>query len=251
MATDNQGALVVPLPTPELHQADCLDLLAGEALPKAPSVTPKVLADDAWLDELADTLSEQGWLELDLTHRLHAGLLPALYREVATLSNTDAMDLAGVGRGADLVQDHRVRRDKIAWLEGITEPQGLLFQTFDTLMAGLNQRLYLGLKRFEAHYATYQPGDFYKRHVDSFRGRSSRMVSLVIYLNEDWGLEDGGELRLFHPENDDLPMGLVRPKAGRAVLFLSEEIPHEVLPAKRTRFSIACWFRRDEIPLPL
>ncbi|OZB11625.1 MAG: hypothetical protein B7X58_12225, partial [Marinobacter sp. 34-60-7] len=61
MATDNQGALVVPLPTPELHQADCLDLLAGEALPMAPSVTPKVLADDAWLDELADTLSEQGW----------------------------------------------------------------------------------------------------------------------------------------------------------------------------------------------
>jgi SM-20-related protein len=151
----------------------------------------------------------------------------------------------------DLVQDRRVRRDKIAWLDGVTEPQNLLFQTFGTLMVGLNQRLYLGLKRFEAHYATYHPGDFYKRHVDSFRGRSSRMVSLVMYLNEDWGLEDGGELRLFHPENDEQAIGLVRPKAGRAVLFLSEEIPHEVLPAHRTRFSIACWFRRDEVPLPL
>lgn len=251
MATDNLGTVVVPLPTPELHQAGCLDLLAGDGVPITAPARSSFLAEDAWLDELADTLSEQGWLEVDLEGRLPEGLLSALQREVSTLNNTDAMDRAGVGRGADLVQDHRVRRDKIAWLDGVTEPQGLLFLVFDTLMAGLNQRLFLGLKRYEAHYATYQPGDFYKRHVDSFRGRSSRMVSLVMYLNEEWGIEDGGELRLFHPENEDLPIGLVRPKAGRAVLFLSEEIPHEVLPAHRTRFSIACWFRRDEIPLPL
>lgn len=251
MATDNLGTVVVPLPTSELHHAECFDLLAGDGTPVIPPASPEFLADDAWLDALADTVSEQGWLELDLSGRLPAGLLPALYREVSTLNNTDAMDRAGVGRGADLVKDQRVRRDKIAWLDGVTEPQQALFSAFDTLMAGLNQRLYLGLKRFEAHYATYHPGDFYKCHLDSFRGRSSRMVSLVLYLNEDWGLEDGGELRLFHPDQEDQPIGLVRPKAGRAVLFLSEEIPHEVLPAHRTRFSIACWFRRDEIPLPL
>jgi SM-20-related protein len=34
-------------------------------------------------------------------------------------------------------------------------------------------------------------------------------------------------------------------------LFMSEEIPHEVLSANRTRYSLACWFRQDEVPLPL
>jgi SM-20-related protein len=34
-------------------------------------------------------------------------------------------------------------------------------------------------------------------------------------------------------------------------LFMSEEVPHEVLPAARTRHSIACWFRQDVVPVPL
>ncbi len=80
------------------------------------------------------------------------------------------------------------------------------------------------------------------------------MVSLVLYLNEGWQLQDGGgELRVFSPpDNEDQMVGLVRPEAGRAALFLSEDVPpHEVLPANRTRYSIACWFRQDEVPLPL
>jgi len=35
----------------------------------------------------------------------------------------------------------------------------------------------------------------------------------------------------------------VSPKGGRLVLFLSEEFPHEVLPANQERYSIAGWFR--------
>lgn len=209
------------------------------------------LIDEQWLDELAHALSEQAWLALDLSARLPAGLLTALRNEVTLLHKTDAMNRAGIGRGADLVENRSVRRDRIAWLEGFSEPQALLFRFLEQLREALNQRLFLGLKRFEAHYATYQSGDFYKRHVDSFRGRASRVISLVLYLNDDWGLEDGGELRLFSPEDEASPVGLVRPEVGRAVLFLSEEMPHEVLPAKRTRYSIACWFRQDDVPLPL
>jgi SM-20-related protein len=58
-------------------------------------------------------------------------------------------------------------------------------------------------------------------------------------------------LQVFSPREEDRAIGLVRPDAGRAVLFLSEDVPHEVLPARRTRYSIACWFRQDEVPLPL
>jgi len=253
MSSDSDQINIIPFPNPALGQVlDEVDRVVGEE--RASSVAtedPGLDIDHQWLDRLADGLSESAWMEIDLTSRLPAGLLDALYNEVIILDRTDAMKRAGVGRGADLVRDRRVRRDKIAWLDGYSEAQSLLFDCFEQIRTGLNQRLYLGLKRFEAHYATYNAGDFYKRHLDSFRGRSSRMVSLVLYLNESWGLEDGGELRVFSPEDKEQAIGQVRPEAGRAVLFLSEEVPHEVLPARRTRYSIACWFRQDEVPLPL
>ncbi|MFO8142525.1 MAG: hypothetical protein R6T87_11740, partial [Marinobacter sp.] len=129
-------------------------------------VTVAGLIDEQWLDELAHALSEQAWLTLELSARLPEGLLAALLKEVTILHKTDAMSRAGIGRGADLMKNRSVRRDRIAWLEGYSEPQALLFRFLGQLREGLNQRLFLGLKRFEAHYATYQSGDFYKRHVD-------------------------------------------------------------------------------------
>ena len=253
MHSDADQAIIIPFPDPVLERAaDQLEQVAGDELMSTVTgadVQPAI--DDFWLDELADGLSESAWMELDLTPRLPAGLLAALRNEVAILDKTEAMSRAGIGRGSGLVKDRSVRRDKIAWLDGYSEPQRLLFECLEQIREGLNRRLYLGLKRFEAHYATYHPGDFYKRHLDSFRGRASRVVSLVLYLNEDWGLEDGGELRVFAAADSGQMVGQVRPEAGRAVLFLSEQVPHEVLPARRTRYSIACWFRQDEVPLPL
>ena len=204
-----------------------------------------------WLDELASGLSEHGWMSLDVGSRLGANLLAALKQEVQILDRTDAMKKAGIGRGNDLTRDRSVRRDKIAWLQGVTAPQAALFEFFEAIRQGLNQRLFLGLKRFETHYATYHSGDFYKQHLDSFKGRASRVVSLVLYLNEEWQAADGGALQVFNRDNDHEVCGTVLPEAGRMALFMSEEIPHEVLPANRTRYSLACWFRQDEVPLPL
>jgi SM-20-related protein len=36
----------------------------------------------------------------------------------------------------------------------------------------------------------------------------------------------------------------IKPRPGCVVLFLSDEVEHEVLPATRDRWSIAGWFRR-------
>lgn len=206
---------------------------------------------DQWLDELAEGLTESGWMSLDVRDHLGNDLLVALRDEVRILDATDAMKKAGVGRGTDLIRDRSVRRDRIAWLQGITAPQRELFRCLERIRAGLNRRLFLGLKRFESHYATYQPGDFYRKHVDSFAGRASRVVSLVLYFNEDWQPTDGGELQVFNRDSRDEVCGLILPEMGRMVLFLSEEIPHEVLPANRTRYSLASWFRQDEVPLPI
>lgn len=204
-----------------------------------------------WLEELAEGLSEHGWMTLDVAGVLGRSLLASLASEVALLDRADAMKRAGIGRGTDLTRDRSVRRDRIAWLQGITAPQAALFDFFESIQAGLNRRLFLGLRRYEAHYATYQPGDFYKKHLDSFQGRASRVISLVLYLNQNWHSEEGGELQVFNRENDNEVCAQVVPEAGRIAVFLSEEIPHEVLPAYRTRHSVACWFRQDEVPLPL
>lgn len=219
--------------------------------PAFPGMEPAPAVSDQWLDGLADGLTEHGWMSQNVAQRLGAGLLSGLRNEVEILDRTEALMKAGVGRGTDLLRDRSVRRDKIAWLQGETAVQAELFDFFESVRLGLNQRLFLGLKRFEAHYATYHEGDFYRRHVDSFQGRASRVVSLVLYLNEGWEEADGGALQVFNRENQNEVCGTVLPEEGRMALFMSEEIPHEVLPANRTRYSIACWFRCDEIPLPL
>ena len=238
-----------PLTTP-LHSAE--DAVAGsdvQLMGLAPDQR-EALSED-WLDELASGLSEHGWMSVDARSWLGSNLLAALKQEVQILDRTDAMKKAGIGRGNDLVRDRSVRRDKIAWLQGVSAPQAALFEFFEMIRQGLNQRLFLGLKRFETHYATYHSGDFYKQHLDSFKGRASRVVSLVLYLNEEWHAADGGALQVFNRDNDHEVCGTVLPEAGRMALFMSEEIPHEVLPANRTRYSLACWFRQDEVPLPL
>lgn len=245
--------VVTPIRDPLSHTISReLDAVAGGDIALVDGDGPSAAGiSEDWLDQLADGLSEYGWMSLDVRNQLGTALLSALRDEVAILDRTDAMKTAGIGRGSDLVRDRAVRRDRIAWLQGITPPQAELFRFLDTIRCGLNQRLFLGLKRFETHYATYHPGDFYKRHLDSFRGRASRVVSLVLYLNEDWAPEDGGALRVYNRDNENEVCGMLFPEAGRMALFLSEEIPHEVLPANRTRYSLACWFRQDEVPLPL
>ncbi|MEX2475941.1 2OG-Fe(II) oxygenase [Marinobacter sp.] len=222
------------------------------AVPICSSVPPEpagVLGD--WLDAVAVGLTDYGWVSVDVGDHMGDQLLQSLRDEIQILDLTAGMKAAGVGRGADHTRDRSIRRDKIAWLQGVTVPQNALFDFFDGVRAGLNRRLFLGLKRFEAHYATYQPGDFYRRHLDSFAGRASRVVSLVLYLNEDWQAADGGALQIFNRENDLEICGSVLPEMGRMAIFMSEDIPHEVLQANRTRYSVACWFRQDEVPLPL
>ncbi|MCK7550015.1 MULTISPECIES: 2OG-Fe(II) oxygenase [Marinobacter] len=216
---------------------------------EAPAIDVPV--SEAWLDTLAAGLTDSGWMSLDVREKLGRSLLQGLLDEVRILDVTESMKDAGIGRGADLIRDRSVRRDKIAWLQGATVPQQLLLRFLDEVRMGLNRRLFLGLKRIESHYATYHSGDFYRRHVDSFAGRASRVVSLVLYLNDEWASTDGGALQIYSRDSQNKVCGTVLPEMGRIALFMSEDIPHEVLPANRTRYSLACWFRQDEVPLPL
>lgn len=168
-------------------------------------------------------------------------LAKALWQQVHGLSQRE-FEQAGVGREQDHMLNAFVRSDEICWITGETETGADWLTWAGALQGYLNRRLFLGLFSFESHYAHYAPGHFYKRHLDAFKGDANRMLSLVVYLNPGWQPNDGGELVIYSGDEGDRAIR-VTPGFGTVVAFLSEEFPHEVLPANRDRFSIAGWFR--------
>lgn len=172
---------------------------------------------------------------------LPAEILVALQDQVVTLNESEFFR-AGIGRKAQYHTNDFVRSDEVCWMTGETPPGAAWLQWAEDLRVAINRRLFMGLFSFESHYAWYRAGAYYKRHYDAFRGQTNRVLSVVAYLNSDWAADDGGELVLYKDANDREGLR-VTPLAGTVVVFLSEDFPHEVLPAKRDRFSIAGWYR--------
>lgn len=192
------------------------------------------------LETASQALAERGWWLG--TDAVDMDLVDDLRTDLDQLRDNDELERAGIGRDLDFQLAERVRGDRIHWLSRGSDAQARLLAQMESLRQTLNESLFLGLFEFEAHYAHYPPGSFYRRHLDSFRGAANRIVSAVIYLNDDWRDGDGGELVLYAESGDEV-LATIAPKAGSMLLFLSEELPHEVLPARRDRFSIAGWYR--------
>jgi SM-20-related protein len=132
-----------------------------------------------------------------------------------------------------------VRGDYIQWIDKSTAPPELLvyLDRLHELALFLNRSLFLSLKDAEVHMTVYPAGTFYKRHLDQFRKDDHRILSVICYLNENWTESDGGQLRLYlDDENLD-----VQPTAGTLVCFRSDQLEHEVLPARRQRLSLTGW----------
>lgn len=189
-------------------------------------------------DEIAEALAGPGFIILDGVFPSHQtqGLVDLIAAKQSQLTR------AGIGREGDYQLNDFVRGDAIQWLESGDLPVTEFLSAMDKLRQALNERLFLGLRDYEAHFASYAPGAFYKKHRDAFRGKPGRKVSSVFYLNPDWDLSAGGELVLYD-EAGEQELVRVAPECGRLILFLSEDFPHEVLPAQHSRQSIAGWFR--------
>ncbi|PTS82210.1 2OG-Fe(II) oxygenase [Pseudomonas sp. HMWF032] len=194
----------------------------------------------ALLTHIVDDLAEHGW-SLQ-TQFIAPSLTLKLAEECRKRAAQGALAPAGVGRGAQQQIREGVRGDHIQWLEaGQQASCDEYLQVLDELRQALNQGLYLGLEDFEGHFALYPPGAFYQKHLDRFRDDDRRAVSVVFYLNEDWQAEQGGALRLYLANGETRD---VLPQAGSLLVFLSADMPHEVLPACRDRLSLTGWFRR-------
>jgi SM-20-related protein len=192
------------------------------------------------LSAVVDDLATRGWSEQ--ANFLPADLVRALATECRRRAAEGELNPAGVGRGAAQEVREAIRGDHTLWLDpGESDDCDQYLDAMDELRLAINQGLFIGLEDYECHFALYPPGAFYRRHLDRFRDDDRRAVSAVFYLNENWQPGDGGELRMFLA---DEVVRDVQPTAGTLVVFLSGDIPHEVLAARRDRLSLTGWFRR-------
>jgi SM-20-related protein len=137
--------------------------------------------------------------------------------------------------------DNTVRGDKIYWLDRLhnNAAENVFFDLMDGFVAHLNSTCFTGITGYEFHYTLYEPGSFYKKHLDQFKNNGSRQYSMVMYLNENWVTPDGGELCVY--QNGDTE--LISPMNGKSVFFKSSELAHEVLLCNKARMSITGWLK--------
>lgn len=199
------------------------------------------LLNECLFGQVAEDLRNQGY-----SIRENA-ISPQMVKALQDLQNSftdDEFKHAGIGRGQSFVKNTRVRTDEIRWIDDQSQTGKDWLTWAAAFKTYLNRSLILGLFSFESHFARFNAGDFYKTHLDAFKGSANRVLSLVVYLNDDWSETDGGELVLYMDEHDKQGIRVL-PRAGTLVCFLSEDFPHEVLPANKTRLSIAGWFRQN------
>ena len=191
---------------------------------------------------IIDDLCAKGWsIQNDYLSRPAA---ETLKNRLTGLDAASALSTAGIGRKDEHQIAPDIRKDRTYWLERENSEDLMYLSLMNDLKTGLNRNLFLGLFEYEAHYAVYPPGGFYKKHFDALKGGKNRIISTVCYLNdENWQDEDVGHLKLYDRTNPDDLVCTALPRARSLAVFLSEDIPHEVATAHRERRSIAGWFR--------
>ena len=205
--------------------------------------------DFALTDAEIHALHEPGWFIRDgvLGPRSAIGI----HHAVEALAAAGRLRPAGLSRGATHRVDGAVRGDAITWIDpGEVPPEFAgLWAIFLALRDALNREAYLGLDRMEVQVARYPGGGAaYGRHHDAFPappgGRPNRRVTAIYYANLAWGPENGGVLRLHGGAG---PVD-VAPVLDRLLVFQSERVEHEVLPARMPRCAVTAWFRpRDPL----
>lgn len=229
----------------------------------AATPAPAPLFGENLTASLIEGLARRGWAYAP--GALDPELVADLRAEAELLDHAGETHAGRIGRGADETRRLKVRKTRIAWLDGATPAQARYLAGAEALRQALNEAFFLGLFEYEAHFAVYPPGGFYARHLDAFRmdrgaeagfSRRSRVVSMVAYLNRTWSAADGGRLAIWEhaPAGPDgrpdlaaldraPPAAEIAPEGGGVVLMLSEDIPHEVRLSNAERYAIAGWFR--------
>jgi SM-20-related protein len=172
---------------------------------------------------------------------LSEALAGNLKSNLLALYQNKLMNNAGIGNAMLQGQDKLIRSDQIYWLDRSHNDafENDFFDLMDSFVLYLNNTCYTGITGYEFHYALYEEGSFYKKHIDQFQNNGSRQYSMIMYLNTGWVIADGGELCIHHHNR----LQNIPPINGKSVFFKSSELEHEVLLANKARMSITGWLK--------
>lgn len=191
-------------------------------------------------NQLTDDIYSHGFHIIDnfLSETDYKGLQNVL----KTIYQAGHFKPAKIGHKSGKATNSDIRNDEIYWLDKNEAYPSVVnyLHEMDKLCSLLNESLFLGLVDYEAHFAIYQPNNFYKKHIDQFATSNDRRISCVYYLNDQWQPSFGGELKLYSKQDELLAQ--ITPIGNRFICFNSE-LPHEVCTAFQTRYSIAAWLK--------
>lgn len=172
---------------------------------------------------------------------LSASLSAQLKENIQACYSDNLLRAAGIGNKVLPMQDKLVRSDLIYWLDRKhnNPVENSFFDLMDRFVAYLNSTCYTGITGYEFHYALYEKGSFYKRHLDQFQNDKNRAYSMIMYLNTGWQEKDGGELCIYHADH----VQTIAPINGTCVFFKSSALEHEVCLNHQPRWSITGWLK--------
>ncbi|WP_323018336.1 2OG-Fe(II) oxygenase [Castellaniella sp.] len=197
-------------------------------------------------DDIIRLLNQQGWAITD--EAIPVAWQAALLAQARLLWESGQFSGGEIGRSAHDTRQPSVRGDAICWVPpGSDLADHPFFAWMAQFRQVLNERYDMGLRSQEFHFARYDSGAGYKKHIDQHRGSDHRKVSIVLYLNESWDASNGGELCLYDPYQPEVEIQRFAPLGARLAVFVSGVMPHEVLPARATRWSLTGWLRTDDI----
>lgn len=186
------------------------------------------------LDQIVRDIKEKGWSFQENI------LTPHDMSSVSSFFKAHRSEFipAQVGKGLARQRREDIRGDHTFWIDPLKPPAEFqkIMTSLEDLRTNLNREIFLGAREYECHLAYYPEGSFYKKHVDRFENDSSRVLSFVFYLHEEWKEGDGGELVLYGEKET-----VIRPLPGSLVVFLSDGLPHEVKAGKFERRSFTGW----------
>lgn len=153
---------------------------------------------------------------------------------------------AGIGTLSKYQIRENIRGDEIMWLNrnDCNEEIATFFSFIETFIPTVNRSLFTAIKDYEFHLAHYPAGGFYKKHLDQFKERNNRILSVIVYMNDNWQEGDGGELKIYKSE-DPSDFELVAPIGNRLAIFRSDSVWHEVLTANKSRKSLTGWLLKQ------
>jgi SM-20-related protein len=193
------------------------------------------------ISTIIEHIAQQGYAVIE--HFISPEETLSMANQAKALQSTGAMHRATAGVAK--VENSTLRGDFIHWIEAdqASSAETFYLSAMAELQQAINQTFFLGLFELESHFAIYPPGAGYQKHLDQFVGKEERKISCILYLNNNWHSDDGGQLRMFLDKKDEAKFIDITPQSGTLVVFLSSDFLHEVLLAKRERMSVTGWFR--------